>query len=287
MRGRLPLGVCSASEEMGAAEYPSAMTKPLAGVKVVEFAEHGFVPAAAAALKAQPDWKPEGDIPTRMTGGNCTTYGLTTWGDLFTPRQLVALTTFSDLVLEARERVRRDALAVGLPDDKPLRDGDTSLLQPASRPSGDDRCCGKSSAELEEATSIGRRTQARDHHRLRRDGLTPLTAYRARCWGRAGADVERRSSGSQFYLVQGKTYQPAELDQVMARSARYGTPVTYTEEQKKTYTSVGGTPHLDGAYTVFGEVVEGLEVLDAIAAQPGDGRDRPLTDIRMFMRVLE
>ncbi len=71
----------------------------------------------AAALKAQPDWKPEGDIPTRMTGGNCTPYGLTTWGDLFTPRQLVALTTFSDLVGEARERVKRDALAAGLPDD--------------------------------------------------------------------------------------------------------------------------------------------------------------------------
>lgn len=98
---------------------------------------------------------------------------------------------------------------------------------------------------------------------------------------------ERRSSGSQFYLVQGKTYQQAELDQVMARSARYGTPIAYTEEQKKTYASVGGTPHLDGAYTVFGEVVEGIEVLDAIAAQPCDVRDRPLEDMRMFMRVME
>ncbi len=82
----------------------------------------------AAALKAQPEWKPEGDIATRMTGGNCTPYGLTTWGDLFTPRQLVALTTFSDLVQEARERVQRDALAAGLPDDrKPLRDGGTGV----------------------------------------------------------------------------------------------------------------------------------------------------------------
>ncbi len=65
----------------------------------------------AIALTAQPTWKPEGDIPTRMTGGNCTPYGLTTWGDLFTPRQLVALTTFSDLVQEARGRVKRDASA--------------------------------------------------------------------------------------------------------------------------------------------------------------------------------
>ncbi|MER2544470.1 MAG: DUF1156 domain-containing protein [Candidatus Accumulibacter phosphatis] len=71
----------------------------------------------AIALTAQPTWKPEGDIPTRMTGGNCTPYGLSTWGDLFTPRQLVALTTFSDLVQEARERVKRDAITAGLPDN--------------------------------------------------------------------------------------------------------------------------------------------------------------------------
>jgi len=71
----------------------------------------------AIALTAQSTWKPGGDIPTRMTGGNCTPYGLTTWGDLFTPRQLVALTTFSDLVREARERVKADAIAAGLPDD--------------------------------------------------------------------------------------------------------------------------------------------------------------------------
>jgi len=80
----------------------------------------------AAAGKAKPTWRPEGDIATRMTGGNCTPYGLTSWGDLFTPRQLVALTTFSDLVQEARERLKGDALAAGLPDDgKPLRDGGT------------------------------------------------------------------------------------------------------------------------------------------------------------------
>jgi putative DNA methylase len=80
----------------------------------------------AIALTAKPTWKPEGEIAKRMTGGNCTPYGLTTWGDLFTPRQLVALTTFSDLVQEARERVQRDALQAGLPaDPKPVRDGGT------------------------------------------------------------------------------------------------------------------------------------------------------------------
>jgi len=80
----------------------------------------------AAAHKAKPEWKPEGEIAKRMTGGNCTPYGMTTWGDLFTPRQLVALTTFSDLVGEAMQQVRRDALAAGLADDPtPLRDGGT------------------------------------------------------------------------------------------------------------------------------------------------------------------
>ena len=64
----------------------------------------------AIAITARPTWKPEGEIPKRMTGGNCTPYGLTSWGDLFTLRQLVALTTFSDLVGEAMEQVRRDAI---------------------------------------------------------------------------------------------------------------------------------------------------------------------------------
>ena len=77
-----------------------------------------------AARQAQPEWRPAGDVPARLTGGTCVPYGLTSWGDLFTPRQLVALTTFSDLVQEAREKVQRDALAAGVADDgKALRDG--------------------------------------------------------------------------------------------------------------------------------------------------------------------
>jgi putative DNA methylase len=80
----------------------------------------------AAARQAKPEWRPEGDVPARLTGGTCVPYGLTTWGDLFTPRQLVALTTFSDLVGEAMELIQRDALAAGLPDDPtPLADGGT------------------------------------------------------------------------------------------------------------------------------------------------------------------
>jgi len=62
----------------------------------------------AIARQAKPPWKPEGEVPPRLTGGTCYGYGLTTWADLFTSRQLVALTTFSDLVQEARERVLKD-----------------------------------------------------------------------------------------------------------------------------------------------------------------------------------
>ena len=98
---------------------------------------------------------------------------------------------------------------------------------------------------------------------------------------------EKRSSGSQFYLVQGKPFQPNELDMVAQRASRYGTSVTYSEEQKETYATEGGAPHLDGSYTVFGEVIEGLDVIDRIAAVQRDGRDRPVSDVRMFMRVLE
>ncbi|MBP7655318.1 MAG: DUF1156 domain-containing protein [Pseudoxanthomonas sp.] len=71
----------------------------------------------AVARQAQPAWKPSGDVPARLTGGTCVPYGMKEWGDLFTPRQLVALTTFSDLVGEAITKVQADALAAGLPDD--------------------------------------------------------------------------------------------------------------------------------------------------------------------------
>lgn len=70
------------------------------------------------ARKAQPKEVPETELPKRALGFRIQEYGMTKWRDLFTPRQLVALTTFSDLVQEARERVKRDALAAGLPDDE-------------------------------------------------------------------------------------------------------------------------------------------------------------------------
>lgn len=78
------------------------------------------------ALSAQPEWKPETSLPDDPRNFWTVDYGLTTFGDLFTDRQLVALNTFSDLVHEARAQIEADARAAGLPDDNtPLRDGGT------------------------------------------------------------------------------------------------------------------------------------------------------------------
>ena len=72
----------------------------------------------------RPSWTPDTTLPPRALGFRVQEYGMDHWRDLFTHRQLVALATFSDLVAEAMERVRRDAVAAGLPDDgRPLRDG--------------------------------------------------------------------------------------------------------------------------------------------------------------------
>ncbi len=142
---------------------------------------------------------------------------------------------------------------------------------------------------------------------------------------------ERKSSGSQFYLVQGVVFPANDLpaleakgnekqaqsnmrqlvrenndslvfyqssgnqvafatlmerlqNQAIAKTAQ--TPFKLTEEQKQVYTTVGGTPHLDGNYTVFGEVIEGLHVIDDIAAQPCDINNRPIVDIKMEIELV-
>lgn len=92
----------------------------------------------------------------------------------------------------------------------------------------------------------------------------------------------RESSGSQFYLVQGKKATKAELEQMSARNGN-----KYTEEQIKTYETIGGTPFLDMNYTVFGEVIEGLDVIDKIAAVEKDRRDRPKKDVKMTMKIVK
>ncbi|MCM1483690.1 MAG: peptidylprolyl isomerase [Muribaculaceae bacterium] len=145
---------------------------------------------------------------------------------------------------------------------------------------------------------------------------------------------QRRSSGSQFYIVTGRTFNEGQLaqmernmqleqqkaifnrlaaeqrdsimtlrrnrdqaglqklqDELVRRTeamAAEQAPVVFTPEMKEAYTTVGGTPHLDRAYTVFGEVIDGMDVIDRIQKAETDGNDRPLSDIRITsMEVLK
>ena len=94
---------------------------------------------------------------------------------------------------------------------------------------------------------------------------------------------ERRSGAAQFYIVWGKVYDDRRLASVQERldSVTNG-QVKLTPEMIETYKTVGGTPHLDGQYTVFGEITEGLDVVDRIQQMETDKNDRPLKDVRIL-----
>lgn len=144
---------------------------------------------------------------------------------------------------------------------------------------------------------------------------------------------EKASSGSQFYIVEGKVWRNGELDtlenrmnattrQTIMRSVftpfqeelnKYrqennqqafnervailqdradslfltAPKFTFTEAQRQAYTTIGGSPHLDGGYTVFGEITEGLEIIEKITASETDAADRPLKDIAIKVKVIE
>lgn len=95
----------------------------------------------------------------------------------------------------------------------------------------------------------------------------------------------RASSACQFYLVQGKCYTDAELTDMEHRInlvLRSTTPFKYSEAQRRQYKTFGGSPHLDAQYTVFGEIVEGFDVLSRISAVEVGKADRPREDVRIL-----
>lgn len=151
---------------------------------------------------------------------------------------------------------------------------------------------------------------------------------------REGDDVnpEKKSAGSQFYIVQGKVYTVGELDtlqkklngklrssifkKVQMEKAEFLSKcqmegeleklteaidhikfevdsmfnlekIVLSKQQIEAYTTVGGIPHLDGNYTVFGEVIEGMDLIDSIARVEKDDFDRPLKDISMKIKILK
>ncbi|MDE6650569.1 MAG: peptidylprolyl isomerase [Muribaculaceae bacterium] len=156
--------------------------------------------------------------------------------------------------------------------------------------------------------------------------------YGALAAARTGDEMnpERKSSGSQFYIVTGKKYLPQQLSRMeeisvqkqlqsyfmelqrqnmdtirqlrlakdsvglenlrqefIRKTEENVKPVTMTEDQIRDYTTIGGTPHLDGQYTVFGEVLEGMETVEKIQKAETDGRDRPAEDIRIISIKVE
>lgn len=96
---------------------------------------------------------------------------------------------------------------------------------------------------------------------------------------------EQRSSGSQFYIVTGKQFGPASLKKVRQQLEDKG--IEMTPQMFDDYQQYGGAPHLDGSYTVFGQVIEGMDVAERIQVVPTDKNDRPIENVVVLRMVVE
>lgn len=103
----------------------------------------------------------------------------------------------------------------------------------------------------------------------------------ALCAARDG-NPEKASSACQFYLVQGKSVSEAELFNM-----EQGSGINYTQAQRDSYKTNGGTPFLDMNYTVFGETISGFDVIEKMAAVKTDGNNRPLMNLTMSMEIIK
>ncbi len=123
------------------------------------------------------------------------------------------------------------------------------------------------------------------HYDLIVIGSGPAGQKGAIAAARQGDNVnpQRASAGSQFYIVHGSVLSEAQLKQLETQNSH----IPFTADQIKAYTTLGGTPHLDYAYTVFGEVVEGIDVVENIAAVKTGALDRPLEDIKITMEIID
>ena len=93
---------------------------------------------------------------------------------------------------------------------------------------------------------------------------------------------QKASSGSQFYIVQGRVYDDKTLDMFESRMGK-----VFSARQRQAYKTVGGTPHLDGDYTVFGEVTEGLDIVDKIAVVKTGPMDVPVEPVTIVSITIE